>query len=101
MATLIIEWTRASKSQFDELRQRAIDTGNYEQFKQTHNEIVVALRDLAQAREKGELLYKTRRPGGEVRHWIHQFISVSYVVFGEEEVGWILAYRSVPESWPD
>ena len=96
-----MEWTRSSKSQFEALQERAIQAGRHEQFRQAHNEIVAALRDLSQALEKGELLYHTRRPGGEVRHWIHQFISVRYVVFREEQVGWIVAYQSVPESWPD
>jgi hypothetical protein len=101
MAAVKMEWTRTSKSQFDELKKRAIDAGEYEQFKQAHNEIVVTLRELSQALQKGELLFNTRRPGGEVRHWIHRFISVCYVVFRNEQVGWMLAYQSVPESWPD
>jgi hypothetical protein len=101
MAGVRIEWTLASKAQFDGMRKRALDVGEQDQFKEAHNEIVVALRDLAQAAEKGELLYNTRRRGGEVRHWINCFISVCYVIFREEQVGWILAYKFVPGSWPE
>jgi plasmid stabilization system protein ParE len=101
MAALRMEWTRAAKTQFEELKQRARETGNYERFRQAHNEIAAALRELEQALEKGEVQYNTRRPGGEVRHWIHRFISVRYVVFRAEQVGWILAYQSVPASWPE
>jgi len=100
MATLRVEWTTSSKAQFDELRKRAIGNEQYDQFRQTHNEIAVALNDMTQACEKGELLYKTRMPGGEVRLWVHGFISVCYVVFRAEQVGWILKYSSVPASWP-
>jgi hypothetical protein len=101
MASLRMEWTATSKAQFDELRTRATSKGEYGQFAEAHNQIAVALRDPDQALEKGELLYKTRRPGGEVRHWVHRFISVCYVVFRAEQVGWILSIKSVPESWPD
>jgi hypothetical protein len=95
-----MEWTKSSKAQFEELKQRSRDADHYEQFRQAHNEITTALRDLDQALEKGEAQYSTRRPGGEVRHWIHRFISVTYVVFRAEQVGWILSYQLVPASWP-
>jgi hypothetical protein len=101
MASLKMEWTLASKAQFEELRQRAAGAGKKEQFNRVHNEIVFALQELTQALEKGELLYNTRRAGGEVRHWIHRFISVCYAVFRHEQVGWVVAYKSVPASWPE
>jgi hypothetical protein len=94
-------WTRLSQEQFDRLHTRAIDTGRLDEFVRTHNESVVALRDLDTALDKGEPLYHTRKPGGEVRQWCHHFISVSYVVFRQEQVGWIVKYLPVPESWPD
>jgi hypothetical protein len=100
MAALRMEWTLSSKAQFEELKKRAAATGKGEQFKQAHNEIVNTLREAASALEKGELLYRTQRPGGEVRHWICHFLSVCFVVFRDEQVGWILKYNSVPESWP-
>jgi hypothetical protein len=100
MATLRLEWTNSSKAQFEELKRRAIEHEQYDHFRQTHNEIVITLKEMTQACEKGELLYKTRMPGGEVRHWVHGFVSVCYVVFRTEQVSWILQYRSVPESWP-
>jgi hypothetical protein len=101
MAALRLEWTPSAKAEFEALRQRARDTGEAERFKQIHNEIVLALRDLDQALERGEREYSTRRPGGEVRHWVHHFLSVYYVVFREEQVGWIMKYQCVPESWPE
>ena len=101
MPALKLMWTQSSRGQFETLRKRAIDTGKQDEFVRTHNEIVVALRDLDTALNKGEPLYHTRKPGGEVRQWGHHFILVSYVVFRQEQVGWILKYLPVPESWPN
>jgi hypothetical protein len=101
MPVLKILWTRLSEPQFDDLRQRATAAaGKLDEFAKVHNEIVTALRDPEQALEKGEPLYKTRKPGGEVRQWLHKFISVSYVIFRDEQVGWIIKYQAVPASWP-
>lgn len=94
-------WTRPAELRFEELRSRAIDTGNLPQFIHAHNELVARLRDPHQAATMGEPLYRTRLPGGEVRHWIHRFIAVTYAVFPGEQVVWIVRYQSVPESWPD
>lgn len=101
MPDLKLLWTQLSKSQFDEFRQRAIAAGKLDEFIKAHNEIVAVLRDLDSALEKGEPLYHTRKPGGEVRQWVQQFIAVSYVIFREEQVGWVLKYLPVPESWPE
>lgn len=90
-----------SQLQFEELRKRAMDKGRRDEFIQVHNEIVIALHDLVQAFEKGELLFRTRKAGGEVRHWVHKFISVCYVAFRREQVGLILNYQPVPSSWPE
>lgn len=100
MADLKMEWTVSSQSQFEALRKRAIDSDKYDEFRTAHNEIVGVLCTVGLALEKGERLYHTRRPGGEVRHWVYRTISVCYVVFRAEQVGWILNYQSVPESWP-
>jgi hypothetical protein len=100
MPAMIISWTVVSKPQFDTLKLRAIETGNLARFIAVHNTILSTLRDLDQALEKGEPVYHTKRPGGVVRHWMHDFISVNYVVFPSERVGWILGYKPVPESWP-
>jgi len=101
MAALRLEWTQASKAHFDALQKRAKDRGAADQFKQAHNEIVAALSDHTNAMELGEVLFKTRKPGGEVRHWVHRFLSLTYVVFRQEQIGWILRYQAVPETWPD
>jgi len=101
MSALRIEWTVVSKQMFEELRKRAIAKGKHEEFARIHNEIAASLRDLDRAVEMGEPLYRTQLPGGEVRHCVHRFISVCYVVFKERRVGWVLQYRSVPENWPD
>ena len=96
-----LEWLQQSKAQFEELRTRAMNAGQAETFRRLHNEIATALRDLHQALEKGEVMYKPRRPGGEVRHWVLENISVWYVVFPREQIGWILEYATTPHSWPN
>jgi hypothetical protein len=101
MPAVKLLWTRSSKLQFDALRQRAVAAGKITELSQAHNEMVTILRDLDQALEKGEALYYTRRPGGVVRLWIHNFISVTYVVFRIEQVAWITKYQPVPASWPE
>jgi hypothetical protein len=94
-------WTGASRLQFDKLRQQAAATNKLDEFIKVHNEIVMSLRDIDQAIEKGEPLYHTRKSGGEVRQWVHEFISVSYAVFRDERVAWITKYQPVPASWPN
>jgi hypothetical protein len=101
MPALKVVWTYLSKPQFDDLRQKATQAGRLTDFIRVHNEIVAALHDLDQALEKGECEYHTRKPGGDVRKWVHQFIAVSYVVFPNEQVAWVLRYQPVPSSWPD
>lgn len=101
MPALKLEWTPLSRSQFEKLRQRAIATGRHADFAALHNEIITTLSDLDRASEKGEPLYNTRKAGGEVRHWVKRFIAVSYVLFREERIGWIVKYLPVPESWPE
>jgi hypothetical protein len=32
---------------------------------------------------------------------IHEFISVTYTVFAEKQVGWVTKYLPVPSSWPE
>jgi hypothetical protein len=94
-------WTDSSKRQFDELRQRAVDTNHEDGFIAVHNEIVVILRDLDQIIEKSDPLYNTKKPGGIVRHLLHEFISVTIYLFAEDRVGWVTKYQSVPATWPE
>jgi hypothetical protein len=101
MPAVKLLWTRSSKLQFEALRQRADAAGKLTELSQAHNEMVAILRDLDQALEKGEALYNTRKPGGVVRQWIHNFISVTYVVFRIEQVAWIMKYQPIPASWPE
>jgi hypothetical protein len=101
MSTLKLMWTHLSRRQFEDLQQRAVVTGKVDEITKVHNEIVEILRDLDQASEVGEPLYNTRKPGGLVRHWVHDFIAVTYVVFRSEQVGWILKYQPIPASWPE
>jgi hypothetical protein len=101
MPSLKMVWTHLSKRQFDDVHQRAKDTGHLLEFNRTHNEIVAILRDLDRATEKGDPLYHTKKPGGMVRHFLHEFISVTYVVFADERVGWVTNYVPVPASWPE
>jgi hypothetical protein len=101
MSTLKIVWTSLSKRQFDELRQRAANTNHTDEFVKAHNTIVAILRDLDRALEMGDPLYHTHKGGGVVRHFLHQFISVTYTVFADERVGWVIKYLPVPASWPE
>ncbi|MCI0739064.1 MAG: hypothetical protein L0Y72_08470 [Gemmataceae bacterium] len=101
MPAVKVHWTRLSKPQFDDLRKRAEESERLAEFSRAHNEIVLALRDLDQAMTKGEPAYRTRKSGGEVRKWVHRFIAVSYAVFPEDQVAWVLKYQPVSSSWPD
>ena len=101
MDIIKLAWMPPAKIAFERLAKRARDAGRHDEFKLAHNEIVVALRDNDQAFAKGELLFKTRKAGGEVRHWVNRFISVCYAVFREEKAGWILKYNVVPDDWPE
>jgi hypothetical protein len=75
MPVLKIVWMPASEATFKALRQRPIDAGRYTDFMQAHNEVAIAVRDPELAFEKGELLYRTRKPGGEVRVWVNRMIA--------------------------
>jgi hypothetical protein len=94
-------WIDASKAQFEQLRQRAANTGRSSEFVAAHNQIAQILQDVEKAIEKGDPLYHTKKPGGVCYHLLVRFISVTYIVFEEEKVGWILKYLAVPPSWPD
>jgi hypothetical protein len=94
-------WTDSSKKQFDELRQRAADTDHLAEFIAVHNEIVPILRDLDRLLEKSDPLYNTKKPGGTVRHLLHNFLSVTFYLFAEERAGWVTKYQSVPANWPE
>lgn len=100
MAAVKVAWLPSSKLQFEKCAQRAEDHGEFDQFKRTHNDIALALAGLDSSLAKGEVLYRTRRPGGEIHHWVHQFISVWYVIFRQEQLGWITRYQFFPETWP-
>lgn len=101
MPAVRMDWIATSRTQFELIRQRASDAGKHEAFRQAHAAVVNSLRDLSLASQNGEKLYNTRLPGGEVRHWLCGFLSVCYVLFPAERVGWILKYSTVPASWPD
>src|SRR5438034_1091094 len=100
MPTIKLTWMPHSRAEFERLKKRAVGAGKRDEFLRVHNEIVRALRDSDLAFEKGELRFRTRRPGGEVRLWVNEFIAVGYVVFREPYVGWVLKYSVVPEEWP-
>ena len=101
MPSLTLTSTQTANQQYRELRQRAVAVGQLDQFNTIHTEILGDLCNLDKAIERGERLYLTRKPGGEVRQWVHRFISVTYVVFPNELTGWIIKYASVPSSWPE
>jgi hypothetical protein len=96
-----MDWLPHSKAQYEKLRRRAIESGHYDEFRCLHNEVIRALCDLDQASEVGERLKDSKRPGGEVRLWVHGHISVTFALLHRERVGWILNYASSPISWLD
>jgi hypothetical protein len=100
MAVVKMAWLPSSRDQFEKSAQQARDAGRLSQFQQVHNDIARALADLDAALANGEVLISTRKPGGEIHHWLYQFISVWYVLFRQERAGWILRYQLFPEMWP-
>jgi hypothetical protein len=100
MPTLHLDWTPVSKPMFEFWKTRAAERGRSPEFATVTKEILIALQDLDQALERGEAPFQTKLPGGIARHWVHEFISASYVVF-PEKMGWILRFECMPESWPD
>jgi hypothetical protein len=100
MPLIKVVWMPASKATFDALKKKAIEAGKYQELMTAHNEILSALRDSDSAFEKGELLFKTRKASGEVRLYVNRCISICYVVFHDENAGWILKYNAVPDEWP-
>lgn len=101
MTALRIVWTGSSRRQYDELQQRAANTNRLEEFANNHSQIVAILRDLDRAIEKSDPLYRTKKPGGVVRHFLHRFISVTFCVFAAEQLGWVIRYLPIPANWPD
>jgi hypothetical protein len=96
-----MEWTQPSKSQFEAVCQRAQAAVRYSELLVAHNHMVRTLQDLNEALSQGEELYATHLPGGEVRLWIHGFLALTYVVFRVQEVGFIVQYQTMPDTWPD
>lgn len=101
MSIIKLIWTPAAKVGFDELQNKAREAGKVHEFVRAHNEVVLALRDPQSAFERGELLFTTQTPSGEVRLFLYQMISVCYVVYRHEPTGLILKYKSVPDEWPE
>jgi len=100
MPPLRMEWTQASRAQFDAVCQRARAAGCYSDLLAAHNHMVRTFQDLDEALSRGEALYPTRLPGGEVRLWMHGFLAVTYVVYRAQQVGFILQYQTMPDTWP-
>jgi hypothetical protein len=100
MSIMKLVWKPAAEDAFKELKKRATKAGKLAELMQAHNEMVLALRDPQMAFVKGELLFKTQKPGGEVRLFVNQVISVCYAAYRDEKTGWILKYKAVPDEWP-
>jgi hypothetical protein len=101
MISVKLEWMPRSKGQFEKLRKRAIRAGKFAEFRLLHNEIVASLVDLQKATEVGERLNDTKRPGGEIRIWVHKHLSVRFVILRHERIAWILHYVAIPDTWLD
>lgn len=100
MTALKLVWSTPGEKQFDELHQRASSTGRLSEFLTVHNEIVDILSDLEQSTRKSDPLYNTKKPGGTVRHLLHQFVSVTFYLYPEDRVVCIAKYVPVPPTWP-
>jgi len=100
MPPLHLEWTQSSQSQFEAVRQRAQAAGRYADLLVAHNHMVRTLQDQNEALSRGETLHSTRLPGGEVHLWMHDFLALTYVVFRAQEVGFIVQYQTMPDTWP-
>jgi hypothetical protein len=100
MSPLRMEWTQSSRAQFEVVCRRAQAGGRYADLLVVHNHMVQAFQDLNEALSRGEVLYSTRLSGGEVRLWIHGFLSVTYVVYRSQQVAFIVQYQTMPDTWP-
>lgn len=87
-----IEWTKDSLAQFEAARSFAGKTGRSDRFTTAHNEIVPLLADPVHGAEAGELLFRTKLDGGEVRVCARHPVSVVCVMFPAKMVGWIWKY---------
>ena len=96
MPSINMDWMSRARARYLELRDRAKRDGRLAEFDRIHGEIMDALEDLKKAEPNGERQNKTKKAGGQVRHWIHRNISVCYAVMRYQRVGWILKYESLP-----
>jgi hypothetical protein len=100
MSKCKIDWTGSAKEQFRSILQRAIDGGQLESLVKVHDEMLRLMCDVDTAMSKGEILFSTKKAGGEVRHWILEMLSICYVIFPEQQVAWIVKCATIPENWP-
>ena len=98
MPTMKMIWMPAAHAAFETILKQARNTDKYIEFVNAHDDVVRIVRDEILAFEKGELLYKTKKPGGEVRHLVHAGISICYAVFRDEKAGWITKYNAVKRA---
>lgn len=95
MLDMKIVWTPSAKASFELTRKRVIAAGIYPEFIKSHNDMILILRDSDLAFEKGELMFRTQKLGGEVRLFVQGGLSVSYTVFRNEKAGWINKYTGI------
>jgi hypothetical protein len=100
MAKCKIDWTGKAKEQFRSILQRANHAGQLESLIEVHDEMLRLLCDVDTAMGKGEILFSTKKAGGEVRHWIVEMFSICYAIFPEQQVAWIVKCATIPEKWP-
>lgn len=100
MPHLRLEWMQTSRAQFEAIRTRARQAGVYNRFRAAHNGLVWTLSDLARALQAGEPLYHLAHPGAMVRQCGYDCLSVSYAVYPNECLGYILRYHTIPDTWP-
>jgi hypothetical protein len=96
-----IHFAGPAKSQFDLLRQRAIQAGRIREFEWWFTEIGQMLVDPAQALRVGQLLYQTQPPliGGYYRDWRYGCFYLRYAIFPDAGQGFIFHIEFSPPNW--
>jgi hypothetical protein len=94
-----IYWAGGADDEFDDLMSRAIAAGKRAAFVWWFGEIGRALQDPSLALQVGRSLGQTVFPGGFYRDWQHGCLYIKYVIFPDQNRGWIHHIDFRPPSW--
>jgi len=90
-----------ARSQYLAIRDRVASVGKSNEFRDVNVGIIRQLRDPAKAQSLGEILYKTQLPGGEVRVWSYHGIAVTYALYVQRNVAFIIRYAVHHKRWTE